>query len=195
MQAGIRFASEESSSGEELRAELRLFSRRQAPDTRDAETMGKETGRGILRRRSGSRLSGRRFSSSTSYELGFDENPRRRRVFLTQSRFEWPDSPWLSDSRPAVKRMIMKPPNFDGKGSVMTFLAKFDNCGEYNGWSKQENFQYLTKTLEDPASQVLWDLQSHGVVSYKKLRAVLVQVYGSRGQAEVYRAQVRMVRR
>ena len=38
-------------------------------------------------------------------------------------------------------------------------------------------------------------MQSHGVVSYKKLRSVLVQVYGSRGQAEVYQAQLKMVRR
>ena len=133
-QAGIRFAAENSSSGEEHRAELRQFSGRQAADTRYAETMGRETGLGILRRRSGSRPTGKRFSSSSSDELDFDESPHRRRVSLTPSRFELPNSRWPSDSRPAVKRMIMKPPNFNGNGFVMTFLAKFDNCEEYSSW-------------------------------------------------------------
>ena len=91
--------------------------------------------------------------------------------------------------------MIMKPPSFNGKRSAMTFLAKFDNCGKYNGWSEIEKFHYLKNALEDPAAQVLWDLQSHDAVSYKKLRAMLVHVYWSRGQAEVYRAQVKLVRR
>ena len=149
---------------------------------------------GILRRRSGSRPAGRRFSSSSSDEPGVDEGPRRRQVSLTPPRFEWPNSPWPSDPRSAVKRMIMKPPSFNGKGSVMTFLAKFDNCGKYNGWSEKEKFHYLTNPLEDPAAQVLWDLQSHGAVSYKKLRAILLHVYGSRGQAEVYRAQLKLVK-
>ena len=77
----------------------------------------------------------------------------------------------------------MKPPIFRGKGSVMTFLAKFDNYGEYNGWSEKHKFYYLTNAVEDPAAQVLWDLQSGGAVSYKKFRAILVQVYGGPVQA------------
>ena len=60
--------------------------------------------------------------------------------------------------------MIMKPPSFNGKGSVMTFLAKFDNFGEYNGWFEKEKFHYLTNALEDPVAQILWDLQSPGIV-------------------------------
>lgn len=89
--------------------------------------------------------------------------------------------------------MIMKPSSFNEKGSVMIFLAKFDNCGEYSGWSEKEKFHCLTNALEDPAAQVLWDLQSHGAVSYKKLRAILVKVYGSQGQTEVYRAQYKVL--
>ena len=50
--------------------------------------------------------------------------------------------------------MMMRPPIFNGKGSVFTFLAKFDNYGEYNGWSDKEILHYLTNTLEDPAAQV-----------------------------------------
>ena len=82
--------------------------------------------------------------------------------------------------------MVMKPPSFNGKGPVLTFLAKFDNCGEYKGWTEKERLHYLTNALENPAVQVLWDLQSGGAVTYKRLRAILVKVFGSRGQEEVY---------
>ena len=49
--------------------------------------------------------------------------------------------------------------------------------------------------LEDSAGQVLWDLQSGDAVFYKKLRLMLVQAHRSRGQAEIYRTQLKMVRR
>ena len=89
----------------------------------------------------------------------------------------------------------MKPPSFSGKGSVFTFLAKFDNCATYNGWSNRERLHYLTNSLEEPAAQVLWDLQSRGEWSYACLRKPLKQVYGCEGQAEVYRSQLKMIRR
>ena len=91
--------------------------------------------------------------------------------------------------------MVMKPPSFSGKGSVQTFLAKFDNCARYNRWMDREKLHYLTNALEDPAAQVLWDLQSDGAISYRELRATLVRVYESERQAEVYRAQLKLVRR
>ena len=89
----------------------------------------------------------------------------------------------------------MKPSYFSGKGSFLTFLAKFDNCTRYNEWSNREKLHYLTNALEDPAAQILWDLQAVGEVSYKELRDTLKQVYGSEGQAEVFRSQLKMVRR
>ena len=68
-----------------------------------------------------------------------------------------------------VKQMVMTPLNFNGKGSMLTLLAMFDNCGKYNGWTEsereREKFHYLTKALENPAAQVLWDLQSGGTMS------------------------------
>ena len=59
----------------------------------------------------------------------------------------------------------------------------------------REKLHYLTNALEDPAAKVLWDLQSDGAMSYRELRASLVRLYGSEGQAEVYRAQLKLVRR
>ena len=94
-----------------------------------------------------------------------------------------------------MKRMVMKPPSFSGKGSVRTFLAKFDNCARYKRWMDPEKLHYFTNAVEDPAAQVLCDLQSDGTMSYREFPATLVRVYGSEGQAEVYRAQLKLVRR
>ena len=74
--------------------------------------------------------------------------------------------------------MVMKPPSFNGKGPVLTFLAMFENCGQYNGWTEKDILHYLTNALEDPAAQVLWDLQSGGAVTYKRLRAILFRSMG-----------------
>ena len=64
----------------------------------------------------------------------------------------------------------------------------------YNRWFDREKLPYLTIALKDPAAQVLWDLQSDGAVSYRYLRATLIQVHGSEGQAEEFLAQLKMVR-
>ena len=42
--------------------------------------------------------------------------------------------------------------------------------------------------LEDPAAQVLWDLQSDEAMSDRELRATMVRVYGGDGPTEVHRA-------
>ena len=84
----------------------------------------------------------------------------------------------------------MKPPNFDGRGSVLTFLAKFDNCAAHNKWTDEKKLHYLANSLEDPAAQVLWDMQGCG--SYKDLRRTLRRIYGSDDQAEVYRSKFKI---
>ena len=61
----------------------------------------------------------------------------------------------------------MKPPNFDGRGSVLTFLAKFDNCTAHNKWIDEQKSHYLANSLEDPAAQVPLEMQGCG--SYKNL--------------------------
>ena len=83
----------------------------------------------------------------------------------------------------------MKSPSFDGRGSVRTFLAKFDNCELHNRRTENEQLHYLINCLEDPAAQVLWDLRSGNGFTFSDLRLTLETVYGSVGQAEVYRSE------
>ena len=48
----------------------------------------------------------------------------------------------------------------------------------------------MANSLEDPAAEVLWDMQ--GCRSYKDLRRTLRRVYGSDEQAEIYRSQLKI---
>ena len=79
----------------------------------------------------------------------------------------------------------MKPLSFDGRGSVRTFLAKFDNCALVTG-RRMRDFIYLNNCREDPAVQVLWDLLPVNSFTFNDLGMTLEAVYGSVFQAEVY---------
>ena len=80
------------------------------------------------------------------------------------TRVTWVNSHWPNMDESRVKRIEMRPPSLDGRGSVWIFLAKFDNCALHNRWTESEQLHYLTNCLEDPAAQILWDLRS-GIIS------------------------------
>ena len=101
----------------------------------------------ILRRWSGNMPFGRELSSSSSDGPDIGENPCRWRFYLNPSWYEWQDSPWPRSVRSTVKRMAMKPPSFNGNGSVLTFRAKFDNFAEFTWWLEREKFHCLTNAL------------------------------------------------
>ena len=126
----------------------------------------------------------RRDPSDPSSDPADDDRHTRGSRLRDSGRCVRPDSPWPEEGGAHVKRMVMKPPSFSGKGSVRTLLAKFNNCARYNRWSDREMLHYLTNALGDPAAQVLLDMQSEGAVPYRDLRATLVQVYRSERQAK-----------
>ena len=92
-------------------------------------------------------------------------------------------------------RFEMRPTFFDGKGSVRTFLAEFDNCATHNRWTETVRLHYLANCLEDPAAQILWKLRSGDSYTFGDLKRTLEVVYGGVGQAEVYRSQLKIRRR
>ena len=84
-----------------------------------------------------------------------------------------------------MKHMVMKPHSFSGKGSVLTFLAKFDIVrGVIDGLTAKS--YTITPNVGRSAAKVLWDLQSDGAVSYPNLRATLEQVYGVKGRPRFF---------
>ena len=53
-------------------------------------------------------------------------------VKRSPTRVGWVDFPWPEREWNRVQRFEMRPTSFDGKGSVRTFLAKFDNCATHS---------------------------------------------------------------
>jgi len=47
--------------------------------------------------------------------------------------------------------------SYDGSTWLMTFLAKFENCIDYYGWSSMEQLCHPRASLDGAAGQILWD--------------------------------------
>ena len=53
---------------------------------------------------------------------------------------------------------------YDGRTSLETFLAKFNNCSEYYAWDAREQLCHLRASLEKEAGQILWDADNQSTV-------------------------------
>jgi len=68
------------------------------------------------------------------------------------------------DSRSAGKS-VMKPQTFDGKEPVNSFLAHFEVCAHFNGWSEEEKISWFQWSLKGRAQQLLSDMPSDQAMS------------------------------
>ena len=85
----------------------------------------------------------------------------------------------------------VKAPKYNGTGSILSFLKQFDICAEHNAWSEREKVVRLQCALEGQSSQVLWDFNSVESFTYGRLKEQLILRYGSPGQTEAHRAELR----
>jgi len=65
----------------------------------------------------------------------------------------------------------MKPQTFDGKEPVNSFLAHFEVCANFNGWSEEEKNILVSVVAK---TQLLWDLPSDQAMSYADLSRKLI---------------------
>jgi len=89
----------------------------------------------------------------------------------------------------------MKPQTFDGKDSVHSFLAHFEVCAKFNGWTETEKVSWLQWCLKGREQQLLWDLSPGQLTNYGERSAKLKQRFGSENQCEVYKLELRNRRR
>lgn len=75
----------------------------------------------------------------------------------------------------ATKRQLMKPGEFDGSGSLESFLRKFEVCSDHKQWTEKEKADFLQSALEKSASQLLWDFGSKANITYEGLSERLRQ--------------------
>jgi len=86
----------------------------------------------------------------------------------------------------------MKPDKYDGSTCFETFLVQFDNCAQFNRWSKSEKLHYLRWILKGNAAQVLWGAKE---VSFRKLVSRLRSRFGSADMEEKFQAELQCSRR
>jgi len=84
---------------------------------------------------------------------------RYRTVSFNESSSSDTDS-YIEPSQTKSVKQYMKPPKFDGISmSFETFYAQFQNCAQYNKWSKSEQLAFLkasTKSVDKAAQESLW---------------------------------------
>jgi len=94
------------------------------------------------------------------------------------------------------KKVVRKPlvlEKYDGSVPLETFLAKFQNCARYNGWSNDDRGVFLRDSLTGSASQILWEISDD--VDFNEIIRLLRNRFGSLNQMERYRAELRGRRR
>ena len=85
----------------------------------------------------------------------------------------------------------MKSDKYDGEGSVETFLAQFDICADYNGWSDTDRAAHLKCSVSGVVGQLLWDSGRPSTLTYHELRENLRTRFGSDDQQETFQAELR----
>jgi hypothetical protein len=129
---------------------------------------------------------------------------RSRRVLTEQSRSKSTGRGQRDKSRTDVRqfdpvsahsRQPMKPGRFDGTQSLETFLAQFRTCAEYNKWNDSDRCAYLKCALTGEPAQLLWDSGDPDKLTYLQLEGRLRARYGSSGQAEKYKTELKARKR
>ena len=100
-----------------------------------------------------------------------------------------------TEERKIPRKYWLKLDKYDGQSSFETFMSKFYNCSQYNGWTEQDQLAHLRASLVQNAAQCLWDVSAQDNQSLDKLISLLKSRFGSEGQAEKFRAELRTRKR
>jgi hypothetical protein len=107
-----------------------------------------------------------------------------------------PKAQSLAEEQRMPKKYWLQLEKFDGNNMPFeTFLAKLENCSHYNGWTERDQMAHLQASLTHGTAQCLWDVGESHRDSLHHLLALLISRFGSAGQAEKYRAELRARRR
>ena len=90
------------------------------------------------------------------------------------------------------KSAWIKPEKFNGDGCFETFLAQFENCSAYNGWTNSDKAAHLRWSLTGAAAQLLWGAEA---LSYEELLEKLRCRYSGKGMEEKFQTELRCRRR
>ena len=98
----------------------------------------------------------------------------------------------IADNRPRRNDYI-KLDRYDGTGSLEAFLAHFDNCRRYNGWSHSDSLSQLKASLKGAAAEVLFENEKS--ITLYQLRNELKDHFGNDGFQGEFETQLKTRRR
>ena len=87
-------------------------------------------------------------------------------------------------------RPVVHPGKFDGGIGWQDYLTHFELCADLNRWSEEQKAIYLAVSLR-AAEELLCDLTSEDRRSYIVLVRNLAARFGSEGQTELFRMQLK----
>lgn len=89
----------------------------------------------------------------------------------------------------------MKPSAYDGSTGIGEYLTQFNIITEINGWSDQVKSLYSANSLSGNARSVLSELNERQKRDYDSLTDVLHTRYGTKNRAEIYRANLKSLKK
>ena len=82
---------------------------------------------------------------------------------------------------------------YDGNSAIETFLARFENCSDYFGWTAADRLYHLKASLVGAAGQILWNVSKSASVEH--IIQLLRNRFGAIHQQERFRAELRCKKR
>lgn len=100
----------------------------------------------------------------------------------------------ITDTSASRKPSII-PDKFDGQTPWLDYKVHFATCAAINGWTEAEKANFLAASLRGEAQEILGNLDSTFGFSIAKLSDLLDKRFGPEGQAEMFLAELRCIRR
>ena len=133
-------------------------------------------------------------SEDKDSENEYDEQNQKHHAVHTDSHHK--NSRKIHQLKPRRGRYAIKSSHFSGTAneSLEAFLIQFHNCVIYNRWSTDDALAHLKSSLTGNALQLLWESPFHDF-TFEELVDKLKQRFGSVGQSQKFRAELKSRRR
>ena len=133
-------------------------------------------------------------SEDKDSENEYDEQNQKHHAVHTDSHHK--NSRKIHQLKPRRGRDAIKSSHFSGTAneSLEAFLIQFHNCVIYNRWSTDDALAHLKSSLTGNALQLLWESPFHDF-TFEELVDKLKQRFGSVGQSQKFRAELKSRRR
>ena len=89
------------------------------------------------------------------------------------------------------RKPVVMPEKFDGSDTWEDYITHFELCADLNGWTPREKGNYLAVSLRGPAQELLGEMSVDMRQNYFILLDTLCTRFGSEGQADLFRAQLK----